>query len=246
MKTLKKSKIVLLFLLISVGCKKEDQIKTTITPTSVVYEDTSLNSYVQIDSTTLIGVYGGSLTDTSFIFDIGDYLSEATFEKKSPQFTNTIKRFQITFFVKNKYGKINEDTTIKICFLCKYSDTNSLANFKKYEPLISDYATVYHSSRMDFFSDFFSDFPIYSSEETASLSFNVNWGEGDQFYKGERYQDIYPNVNFYGSTINNVRLSDGKLHLVLEINRKLDDFYTFSQRTGKCKSATFKARIVLN
>jgi hypothetical protein len=248
MKTLKNSKIVLLFLLIgiTVGCKKEDQIKTTITPTSVVYEDTSLNSYVQIDSTTLIGAYGCYRKDTSFIFSVGDYISEASLKKGSMQYTNLEKIFQIEFFGQRKNQKSNEDTTIKICFLCKYSDTNSLANFKKYEPLISDYATVYHSSRMDFFSDFFGDFPIYSSEETASLSFNVNWGEGDQFYKGERYQDIYPNVNYFGSTIRNVRLVDGKLHLVLEINRKLNDFYTFSQRTGKCNTATFKARIVLN
>jgi len=248
MKTLKKSKIVLLLLVIgiSVGCKKEDQIKSTITPTSVVYEDTSLNSYVQIDSTTFIGAYSCYRKDTSFIYSYGDYMYDASLKKGSFQFTNTCKVFQIEFNGKGKSMKTDEDTLIKICFLSKYSDTNNLENFKQYKPLIGDYATIYHEGHVDFFSALFMDFPIYSSEETASLSFNVNWGEGDQFFKGERFQDIYPNVNYFGSTIRNVRLIDGKLHLVLEINRKLDDFYTFSQRTGKCNTATFKARIVLN
>ncbi len=232
MKTLKKSKIVLLFLLISVGCKKEDQIKTTITPTSVVYEDTSLNSYVQIDSTTLIGVYGGSLTDTSFIFDIGDYLGEATFEKKSPQFTNTIKRFQITFFVKNKYGRIHEDTTVEIIFQCGYSDTNTLENFKKYDPIIGNYPTRY-----------FEPSTFNLTRESLALTFNVNWAE-DIPIMGPRYYDFYPNPDNTVSTIKQQKLCDGNNHLVLEINRKLDDSYAFI--TGKSNTATFKARIVLN
>ena len=235
MKTLKNSKIVLLFLLIgiSVGCKKEDQIKTTITPTSVVYEDTSLNSYVQIDSTTFIGAYGSERKDTWSILPnqkLWDY-SWDMYKKNGvyfEYFTTVNKLFTTYWKGKSKNGNTDEDTIIKIEYQCLYTDTNTLEQFKLYQPKEQEFQSTVSTS-------------YYGSEHPYTydcLIFKIFWGEG-KYIMDPRFLRVY-NPKYTVSTIKKQLLADGKWHLVLNIYPAK----MFDCITGL--TATFKARIVLN
>ena len=231
MKTLKKSKIVLLLLAIgiSVGCKKEDQIKSTITPTSVFYEDTSLNSYVQIDSTTFIGAYGSERKDT-FAFPISPQSTFLRDKTGVELYTNVKKLFSIHWDGKSNSGNTLEDTLITISFICDYSDTNTLEQFGKYLPLIGNYHTIYYCTRYRYHN-------IYEG-----VACTVEWGDESRYWG--RFNSGKDDITY--STITNKKLTDGKYHLVLNIEPLyLVDLYKyFDRNTGPY--STFKARIVLN
>lgn len=232
MKTLKNSKIVLLLLVIGifVGCKKENQIKSTITPTSVVYEDTSLNSYVTIDSTTFIGAYGAERKDTFRI--LFEYMKDTYLEDKtgSPLYTDVKKLFSIHWDGKSSTGKKEEDTLITISFVCNYSDTNSLEKYGRYLPVVGNYLTYYHCTR-------FRHHELYDG-----LTITVKWG--DESCDFARYS--FGNKDYTNSTISSLKLSDGKYHLVLNIEPLLliDGCNYFDINNGPYSN--FKARIVLN
>ena len=234
MKTLKNSKIVLLFLLIgiSVGCKKEDQIKSTITPTSVVYEDTTLNSYFCIDSTFFIGAYGGVRHDT---YSVMASSSDLCYSIGGQDFyTNMIKSFTILWHGESNTGDSNKDTTIKIEFGCIYSDTNTEENYKKYLPLVRNYSTYYWGES-------------FGQTLRNELICNVKWG--DESHSHWRYRFFNSNYDIRtNSRISNKKLSDGKFHLILDIEPfEAEDFcQDYDYNVKGQPTATFKARIVLN
>lgn len=200
MKTLKKAKIVLLLLVIGifVGCKKEDQIKSTITPTSVVYEDTSLNSYVQVDSTTFVGAYGAERKDTWSLEYLNQKLWDYSWDmyRKNGNYieyyASVNKRFTTYWKGKSKSGNTDEDTIIKIEYECLFTDTNTLEQFKLYQPKEQEFQSTISTS-------------YYSSEHPYTydcLIFKIFWEKGSIVTILDLVKFIILNIQFQRSKNN--------------------------------------------